>query len=161
MRKRNLYINIFDRLWPIILISFSTIICADTLVYLNWRLSGSFFRHWHGNRLFLNISSDIIFFWYSFSSRPGNFFYFLNFGVIFVFNFGFFITLNLLFCFFNLLLLEFVPTFGKCITFRREFLFVFILPFFKELVGERFRELRREAHFISRFCLVEEIGSSL
>lgn len=108
--QENLHVDILDRLWPVILRSFVTVVCAYRFVdYLKGLL---LLRRRFGNFLgsFFDLDDRRLILW-----------------------------LLCWFCLFLLfsefgVLLEFIPTLLKCLAFGWEFLFVFFLMFLVELV---------------------------
>jgi hypothetical protein len=108
--QEHLNVDILDGLWPVIFRSFVTVVCADWFVdYLEWLL-----LLWGRLLNFLRSFFD-------FDDRR----LILRFLIRFC-----------LFCLFGEfgVLLEFVPTLLKCLTFGREFFLVFFLMFLVELV---------------------------
>ena len=108
--QKNLHVDILDRLWPVILRSFVTVVCADGFVDY---LEGLLFlrcRFWNFFRSFFDLDDRRLILWLL----------------------GWF----WLFCLFSefSVLLEFIPTFLKCLAFGWEFLFVFLLMLLVELV---------------------------
>ena len=108
--QKNLHVDILDRLWPVILRSFVTVVCADGFVDY---LEGLLFlrrRFWNFFRSFFDLDDRRLILWLL--CRFCLFCLFSEFGV----------------------LLEFIPTLLKCLAFGWEFLFVFLLMFLVELV---------------------------
>lgn len=108
--QKNLHVDILDRLWPVILRSFVTVVCADRFVdYLEGLL---FLRCRFGNffRSFFDLDDRRLILWL--------------------------LCRFCLFCLFSefSVLLEFIPTLLKCLAFGWEFLFVLLLMFLVELV---------------------------
>jgi len=109
-RQENLHVDIFDRLWPVILRSFVTVVCANGFVDY---LEGLFFlrrRFWYFLRSFFNLDDRRLIFYLL--CRFCLFCLFSEFSVLF----------------------ELIPTLLKCLAFWWEFLFVFLLMFLVELV---------------------------